>query len=48
MSDLVSGQQEQVLVMGWFLFGIVICDVVRCGRFGVLVIFFINLHLARS
>ena len=34
----VSGQIKQVLVMGWILLVIFIVVVVRCSRFGVLVV----------
>ena len=37
MVGLISGHGEQVLVMGWILLENIFLGVVRCGRFGGLV-----------
>ena len=51
MSDLVSGQIKQVFVMGWILMNFIwdiIIYVVRCGRFGSLVIRMENIDTAAT
>ena len=37
MVGLISGHGEQVLVMGWILLENILLGVVRCGRFGEMV-----------